>query len=166
MEGLREVLEKTQNVKPITENNGVKVVSFEQQRDLAQADILQNPGLGTVKMNPDGSIARTPTRFSAVNPGSFYINRYKKVKGSLYIVTDYRAIKGQDEGRVYIKRIPAFVISRDKESGDLYLEKLVTVSDDEFIADFTESLSNELMKEIKPLLETGVEVTKTDSMPI
>lgn len=159
--GLKELIEKTESVKPIGEMNGIPVVTFEEQRDLAQVDKLMKTDMGLLTFNPDGSVAETPTRYVSVNMESYYINRFKRVENSLLIVTDYRAIKEQSTGRVYLKQIPAFVISRNKK-GDLFLEKTVTISDTEFISDFTHILNREAMKTILPLLVSGTGVTLED----
>lgn len=164
MTTLKEVIEKTENIQPLGQHNGVQVVSFEEQRDLAQLDKLNNRDLDTIQMNPDGTVARTPIRFAAVNVDNYFINRYKKVKNSIYVVTDYRAIQEQASGRVYAKQIPAYVISKDEE-GNLQLDKMVNISDDEFIADFTHSLNREAMASLMPILTAGAEITQ-DDLPI
>lgn len=158
---LHEVLEKTKKVTPVAENNGIKVVTFEEQRDLAQAALIENTTLDLVDYNDDGTVRRTPTRFAAVNLDHYYINRYKKVRDRLYIVTDYRAITEQANGVIYAKQIPAYVIKRD-ENKQLQLEKMVTVSDDEFVADYTHTLNREAMKQVMPLLAAGVGVQADD----
>lgn len=157
--GLKELIEKTEKVKPIGMMNDIPVVTFEEQRDLAQVDKLMNTDMGILNFNPDGTVAETPTKYVSVNLDSYYINRFKKVEDALYIVTDYRAIKEQGSGRVYMKQIPAFVVKRNKK-GDLYLEKTVTISDNEFIADFTHILNHEAMKTVLPLLVSGAGVTE------
>lgn len=163
MADLREVLDKTKDVKPIGERNGIQIVSFEEQRDLAQLDKLENKDrdLNTIQMNPNGTVARTPVKFAAVNVDNFYINRYKRVKDSIYVVTDYRAIMEQQTGGVYAKQLAAYVIKRDGDK-NLILDKVVTVSDTEFIADFTHTLNREAMAQIMPLLVSGVGVTTDD----
>ena len=161
MSNLQEIIDKTKDVKPIAEHNGIGIVTFEEQRDLAQLKKLEDPGLETIQMNPDGTVARTPVRFAAVNLDNFYINRYKRVKDSLYIVTDYRAIMEQQTGGVYAKQLPAFVVKRDADK-NLILDKVVTVSDTEFLADFTHTLNREAMAQIMPLLVSGVGVTTDD----
>lgn len=159
--GLKEVLEKTQDVRPVAVNNGVKVVTFEEQRDLAQAAMLEGKSFAIVDYNDDGSVKRTPTQFAAVNLDHYYLNRYKKVRDRLYVVTDYRAITEQQSGVIYAKQIPAYVIKRD-ENKDLQLEKMVTVSDDEFVADYTHTLNREAMKQVMPLLAAGVGIQADD----
>lgn len=159
--GLKELIEKTEKVQPITEMNGIPVVTFEEQRDLAQVDKLMNVDMGLLTFNPDGSVAETPTKYVAINLEHYYMNRFKRVGKSLYIVTDYRAISEQASGRVYLKQIPAFVITRDKE-GNLFLEKTVTISDTEFISDFTHILNREAMKTVMPLLVSGTGITSED----
>lgn len=127
-------------------------------------DSMNNTGLDTVQYNPDGSVARTPVKFAAVNLDNYYINRFKRVKDAYHIVVDYRSITEQASGSVYLKVIPAFVIKRNDDK-ELYLEKVVTISDTEFIADFTQSLDRESMAQIVPLLVNGVGVS-TSSLAI
>ena len=166
MQDLKEIIRKTEDIKPIGTENGQKIVSIEEQRDLAYLEHMTgNDQLGTVQFNEDGmSVARTPGNTVAVNPDTYFINRYKKVKDALYVVTDYRAIKEQDTGTVYLKTIPAHVIKRN-ENKQLFVEKTVMVSDVEFIADFTNKLDREAMALIKPLIDIGVEVTPS-GLPI
>lgn len=163
MTNLKEAIEKTEKIKPIAVENGIPIVSFEEQRDLAVLDKMTNPELGQLQMNHDGSVARTPVRAAAVNLDNYYINRYKKVKSTILVVTDYRAIKEQSTGSVYLKQIPAYTIARDAE-GKLYLASVVNVSDSEFIADFTHTLNREAMSQIMPLIVNGVGVTADDLM--
>lgn len=167
MNELRELLDKTESIKPIGNENGQKVVSIEEQRDMAYLEhVTGGSTLGSVQFNPDGmTVARTPGNGTvAVNPDTYFLNRYKKVKDTLYVVTDSRAIKEQDSGMVYLKTIPAHVIKRG-ENGQLRREKVVMISDTEFIADFINKLDREAMAVIKPLIDTGVEVTPS-GLPI
>lgn len=159
---LKELLERTENIKPVGERNGVKIVSFSEQVDAATIDAMNNTGLDTIQFNPDGSVAGMPIKYAAVNLDSYYINRYKRVKDAYWIVTDYRAIKEQAGGSVYLRVLPAFVIKRDKDTNKLYLERVETISDTEFVSDFTHSLNRESMAEILPLLVNGVGVTTDD----
>lgn len=160
---LKDLIDKTDKIQPVATVNGVQVVQFSEQRDLAQMEkMMGNDTLGTLQMNPDGTVARTPVKYAAVNMDYYYINRYKKVKDSYYIVTDFRAIQEQQTGTVYAKQIPAFVIVRDKETGSLKIDKTVMVSDTEFVADFTHMLNREAMAQIVPLLANGVGVTSDD----
>lgn len=162
---LKETIEKVEGIKPIEVINGVKVVTFEEQRDATVLDKqLGREDLGTVQINPDGSVARTPTKYAAVSPERYFINRCKKVKDTLYVVVDYRAIMDIPTGTIYQKQIPAFVIKRS-EDGKLFREKVVNITDDEFIADFTTILDREAMEAILPLCSTETGVTKA-ALPI
>lgn len=163
MINLKEAIEKTENIKPVAVENGIPIVSFEEQRDMAVLEKMTSPGIGEMQFNPDGSVARTPVKAAAVNLDNYYINRYKKVKNTLLVVTDYRAIKEQSTGAIYVKQVPAYTIARDGE-GNLYLASVVNVSDSEFIADFTHTLNREAMQQIMPLLVNGVGVTADDLM--
>ena len=77
----------------------------------------------------------------------------------------YRCIREQSSGHVFLKSIPVYIISRNTE-GNLEVEKVTTVSDTEFISDFTNTLNNKSMAEILPLItQYGNDVT-ADTMPI
>lgn len=165
MAGLKEIIEKTENIKPMGTINGKPVISIEEQRDMALLEHMTGQEkLDTVQFNPDGTVACTPGGTLAINPDVYFINRCKKVKDTLYVVTDYRAIQEQGSGNVYMKSIPAFVIKRD-EKGSLALDKVATISDTEFISDFDLILDREAMAQIKPLVEQGVGVTRS-GLPI
>lgn len=162
---LRDLFDRVKSIEPLETVNGVKVVTFEEQRDAAVQDKMDNVELlDTIQFNPDGSVARTPTKYAAVSPERYFINRCKKVKDALYVVTDYRAIMDIPSGTIYQKQIPAFVIKRNEE-GKLTRERVVNITDDEFIADFTIVLDREAMEVIKPLCVTDVGVTKS-ALPI
>ena len=163
---IAEITRRENEVKTVAENNGIGVVSFEHQRDASMADMANNRKIQALEFNSDGTVKRTPTKYAAVNLESYYINRAKVQKGKIYVVTDYRAIMEQPTGRVYAKLIPAYVIARNKETNALYLEKVVNISDQEFLADFTDSFTTERMAEIKPLLDAGIGVTKLDDFGI
>lgn len=164
---LKDLIRKTEEIKPIGTENGKDVVSIEEQRDMAYLEHLTgSTTLGQAMYNPDGmSVAKTPGGGTvAVNPDTYFQNRIKAVKNALYVVTDYRAIQEQASGSVYLKTIPAHVIRRD-DSGRLYREKTVMISDVEFVSDFKEKLDRDAMSQIKALLDTGVEVTPS-GLPI
>lgn len=165
MTGLKEIIERTEKIEPLGMMNGQPIISIEQQRDLALVNHMTgNETLDTVQFNPDGSVAKTPGGTLAVNPDVYFINRCKKVKDTLYVVTDYRAITEQGSGNVYLKSIPAYVIKRD-DKGSLAVDKIATISDTEFISDFNLILDREAMAQIKPLLDAGIGVTKS-GLPI
>lgn len=159
---LKKLIEKAEKVKPMGEENGKQIVSIEEQRDLALLEHMTGSSkLGTVKFNPDGSVAGVPSSNVAINPDIYYRNRYKKVKDSLFVVVDYRALQDFSRGVIYTKAIPAFVIKRNEDK-KLCLEKVVTVSDTEFLADYTHILNREAMAQILPLIDAGVGVTSDD----
>lgn len=157
---LKEILERAEEVEVIAEINGKKIMSFSDLRDVSTAEINDpTTKIQLIRFNPDGTPAATPTRHVATNPEHFYINRFMTKDKEVYLVRDYRAITEQSTGRVYLKRIPCYVIKRN-EKGKLYMDRMVTVSDDEFIAEFTHILDNKTMAEILPLLTNGNEATK------
>lgn len=161
---LKDMIDRTEKIEPVTVINGVKVVEFSEQRDLATMEAMAGHNtLETLQMNPDGTVARTPVRYAAVNLDFYYINRYKKVKNSLYIVTDFRAIQEQQkDGVIYAKQLLAYVVTRDEATKALKLDKTVMISDAEFVSDYTHILNREAMAQIVPLLANGVGVTADD----
>lgn len=161
---LIDVLKEAENVKPIDTINGMKIVPFESVPALAQAAIVNDEDLGGRTMNLNGTVARSKCLFAAVNVDNLYINRYKVVKGKLYVITDYRAIKDQASGRVYAKQIPAYVFVR--KDGEMVLEKMDIVSDTEFVSDYTNKLSNEAMQKLMPLLVNSADIKTADELPI
>lgn len=156
-------LKQAEKVKPLYEQNGVKVVSFEDQRAVAQAEIINDVDLGNRTVNPDGTIARSRTKYAAINTDYLYMNRFKKVGQKLVVVTDYRAIKEQSSGRIYKKQIPAFVFSRD-ENG-LKKEKMILVEDKDFVSDYTKTLTPEAMAQLIPLMGGENDIT-AEGLPI
>lgn len=169
--GMRETFENFEKVKPIAEKNGTKIVSYEDAKALNDMEMYERtPDTGDRTFNPDGSLARTRVLTSAINPENRFNNRYR-IKGKIgdrkmQVVVDYRALKEQSSGQVYLKNIPCYEIARD-EDGNLKLEKVFTVSDTEFISDFTDKLSVEVMKQVAPLIEEhGADISTTNAMPI
>ncbi len=156
---MKEILDIAEKAKPIAMVNGKEAVTFEDYVALASADNINNTDLGLTKFNPDGTPARTNVKRVAINVENFFINRYKIVKKSLYLVTDFYCISEQASGKVPYKQVPCFVISRNEE-GQLKLDKVTTVSSDDFLENFTRSLDRESMTEILPLLADDTGITK------
>lgn len=161
---IKEILDAAENVKPLGELNGVKIMSFRDQNIAAQADMINNEvDPGFAQMNPDGSIARSNYKYAAVNVDALYENRFRQVevrdaagdiKKKLQVVVDYRACKEQKGGRIYTKTIPAYVVSR--KGRNLILENTILISDDEFLSEFTNKLNLDAMNEILPLIQHAV----------
>lgn len=168
MSKMTDILYAAENVEPLAEKNGEKIVSFEDAAVLANAEGFDpTPDTGTRTYNADGTLARTRQRTSAINVDSYFENRYKtNSKKELMVVTDFRAIREQHLGRVYSKVIPCYVFTRDKETGKLSLDKTTTISDTEFISGYTKKLSIDAMKEILPLIDNAPTVASGDEMPI
>lgn len=173
-EEMRELFEKADAVKPLAEKDGAVYVTFEDAATLNSINAYDPKGTGMKTYNADGSLASTGKTVHAINPDYFYMNRYR-IKGkagsremqvvSAHTVDGFRCIKEQNTGRIFIKSIPCYVIVRD-ENGKLKLDRVITVSDTEFVSDFTNTLDKSAMAEILPLIVNyGVEVT-ADTMPI
>lgn len=164
-------MKDAEQVEVLGERDGVKLVSFADAQTLNTAEIIAQReygkrDTGDRTLNPDGSPARSRCKAAVVNVDALFDNRYRRIKGNkLEIVTDYRAIREQSRGQIYAKQIPCYVVSRDAE-GNLKLDKTETVSDTDFIADFTHKLSKESMVEVLPLISDGGTEVTTDEIPI
>ena len=169
-ERMRDLYDKADKVRPYAEKDGQKWVSFEDASVLNSLDAEEPGGTGLQTRNADGSLASTGKTVHAVNPDYFFLNRYKVKGKKLHVVsghepTGYRCIREQKKGRLFVKNLPCYVFARN-EDRELVLEKIITISDSEFIADFTNTLDHKSMAELLPLItEHGNEMT-ADSMPI
>ena len=166
----RELYDKADKVRPMAEKDGQLFVSFEDAAVLNSVNAEEPHGTGMQLRNADGSIASTGKTVHAVNPDYFFANRYMVKGKKMHVVsghepTGYRCIKEQSSGHVFVKSIPVYVIARDEDK-NLVLERVTTISDAEFISDFTKTLDHESMAKILPLItEHGNDMT-ADSMPI
>ena len=167
---MRSLYEKADKVRPYAEKDGQKFVSFEDASVLNSLNAEEPHGTGMQMRNADGSIASTGKTVHAVNPDYFFANRYMVKGKKMHVVsghepTGYRCIKEQSSGHIFVKSIPVYVIARDEDK-NLVLERVTTISDSEFISDFTKTLDHESMAKILPLItEHGNDMT-ADSMPI
>lgn len=168
---MRDLYEKQDKVVYLAEKDGQVYVNFEDASVLNSLNAEEPSGTGLQTRNQDGSLASTGKRVHAVNPDYFFLNRYKVKGKKLHVVSGhepqgYRCIREQSKGRCYIKNIPCYVFARDAESKELVLEKVTTVSESEFISDFTNTLDNKSMAELLPLITQHGSGMTADSMPI
>lgn len=169
-ERMKNLYEKADNIQPFAEKDGKRYVSFEDAAVLNSLDAEDGVGTGMQTRNEDGSLASTGKRVHAVNPDYFFLNRYCKKGKKMHLVsghtpTGYRCIREQSKGRTFVKSIPCYIFERNAE-GDIVLDKVTTVSESEFISEFTKTLDHKSMAEILPLIASyGNEIT-ADSMPI
>lgn len=143
MPDIREILGRAEKVKPIAESNGRKIVSFDDYRSVATVANMNGKDLGGTDWNPDGSMASTKTSFVATNTDYFYDNRFKKVGDKYYVVKDHMAIDGAQRGQLPYTSIQGYVIAKDKNK--IVCEKMVLISADEFLADYTLMLDKKSM---------------------
>lgn len=166
MANIREIIDSANKVKPIAEKDGRKIVTFEDAAALANMEGIEpTPETGMRTYNPDGSLARIRSKVAAINPANYFANRYMATKTKLKVVVDWRAIHEQSSGQIYIKHIPAYIFMRN-DKGELYIDKIENISDTEFISGYTDSLNEDAMKQIAPLIANyGSDVTATE-LPI
>lgn len=169
---IREILEQADKVDIIAEKNGTKVVSPSDAAALIKQEALDpTPDLGQRTVNPDGSIARSRTLVSQISKEFLYDNRYKRqgVKGSGYnevwVVPavdpkGYRAVvQGMQD-----KDIPAYIFSKQTDTGEIYLKGVTTVDYQKFHSEFTHKLDEEAMKQIMPFLASAGEGISSDAL--
>lgn len=171
------IIERAKNARPIAEVNGRPVYTFEDQRAIAERDALLNKqSLTPISLNPDGSPASSFIANTAVNADRFFDNRFRlKVteEGTfMQIVTaetpvGYRAISEQATGNIFQKQLPAYEIHRDSKSKKLVVDKILTISDDEFVTDFTQRLNNKDAAEVYMAIQAKVKEDISEAtMPI
>lgn len=158
---IKEMIERAEAVKPIAEVDGVKIVSFEDYRDTAVAAKINGTGdIGVRTLNPDGTVAASHHEYAAVNVDSWFCNRYKKDGKKIKVVTDYRAIKEQQTGRVYTARLIAYVIERIE--GNLTCTGTDYITDEEFVKNYTHKLdvdgASDVFKVISKYNDTNLTV--------
>lgn len=167
---MRSLYDKADKVRPYAEKDGQLFVSFEDASTLNSLNAEEPHGTGMQLRNADGSIASTGKTVHAVNPDYFFANRYMVKGKKMHVVsghepTGYRCIKEQSSGHIFVKSIPVYVIARDEDK-NLVLERVTTISDSEFISDFTKTLDHESMAKILPLITEHGDGMTADSMPI
>lgn len=140
MAGMKEFLERAEQVQPYDEVDGEKVVSFADFQALGVQDQIEGRDLGVRKMNPDGTVASSRHPFVAVNPDKAYANRYMMSGKTLKIVTDYRAISEQAKGQIYATKLQVYEIVRNTDTKLLEVKAISTVTDKEFIEKYTREL--------------------------
>lgn len=157
------------------EKDGKVYVNFHDAAVLNSANAYEPEGTGLRSYNPDGSLASTGKTVHAMNPDFYFLNRYKlkrpNNRDQIWVVSGhtpegFRCIREQASGRCFINAIPVAIITRDKETKELVLEKMTTITAAEFISDYTKTLDNKSMAEILPLIVNhGTDMT-ADTMPI
>ena len=173
MADIGEILRKAEDVEVIAERGGRQIMSFDDQMALATKENMETMNnkmmgkkggdLGGIKWNPNGSLARTKGNTASVNKEAFFNNRFKKIKNKYYVVIDKLAIAGLRDNKVPYPHIEAYLISGDDE-GKVVCEKKVTISDKEFVSDYTHKLDENSMKLVQSAIaDFGVE-KETESL--
>lgn len=160
MSRLLDILEQARDIEPVAIRNGVKIYSMDDARAVMQANALEgDESLPMITRNPDGSIARSRCNIAIISENDLYDNRCfkKKTPGvgsdefwvvSTATTSGYRAIRQ----RMNDEQIYVYVVSRDKDTNDLVLKRVTTVSAADFKSDFTHKLDEKSMKQILPLI--------------
>ena len=166
MPSVTEIIESAKKVEPIAEKDGKKIVTFEDATAIANMEGVEpTPQTGMRTYNPDGTLAKINKPTAAINPANYFANRYYMTQKRLKVVIDWRAIQEQPSGQIYLSNIPAYVFMRD-DKDNLFIEKIETISDAEFVAKYTDMLNENAMKQIAPLIANfGSEITASE-LPI
>lgn len=166
---LLEVLTQASEVEPIIEINGRPLHTFADAVLLNEVELLNKKAgfkeveLADRELNPSqDSYKRVNKKYAAVDPNALFNNRYKKTvskpggKPTAYytVVVDYKALQFQQTGQVN-DNVQAFEIKVTKdESGKLATElsRIVQLSGEEFVNEYTRALSPKDMRVILPLI--------------
>lgn len=163
---IMDILNDAENAKIIAVGqNGEEYVSLEDYVTLTTADKINGKeALRAPEMNPDGTPAGSMYHYVAVSVEQLFLNRYKVDNDKVNVVTDWWSISEQDSGRLPRTRIPCYVIGR--KGKELVCEKTITISGDDFLANYTKSLDREAMSQILPLIARRDKGITEDKLPI
>lgn len=163
---IQQILQDAENVEILAiDDEGSNYVSFEDYVNATTADTINKNDLSLIPLNPDGSPAGTPHKYVAVSLEQLFLNRYRVKDDKVEVVTDWWSISKQATGQLPMSRIPCYVLGRDKNKKLVY-EKTISISDSEFLSDFTGSLDREAMTLILPLLAKKEQGVTKDKLPI
>lgn len=171
---LQQILDETEAT-PISTVNGMKVYDFHDtvkvtNRELAVEKLQGKEVDFGERETRENGLAFTHTKCNAVaiNPENYFINRYRKLKEktkTIYeVVTDYRAIKEQNSGRVYTNNIIVHRIALTSDKLEYIGKKII--SDSEFINEFKGKLNVEAMEKIAGVIIANGDSDDGDSLEI
>lgn len=138
---------------PIGVINGRDVYTVDQFYKIGTAEHLNKSTLPRnmkekmtpqLKYNPDGSYAGTRVDKPLVCAIDMQLdNRFKKVSKAgvgggkeYWVVIDTQACSQQAVGNIYTTQIDAYVIKQNKDTKEIYVDRIERVSDTEFISEF------------------------------
>lgn len=153
---MAEILNDASKVKPIFRTGGRDVYAAEDAQKLNKAELMEERATGRVELgardvNPDGTYSSCRANNVAIDPATFFDNRFRKVGQTYEVVTDYRAVKEQETGRIYTDNIVVHVIH--KEDKKLAVKETKTISASEFIKSFKQKLDVGSMASIYAILQ-------------
>lgn len=163
---IAETLRKADETTPIAEFHGIKIYNYDDCIIMSEADIIDSElggeDIADRIMNDNGLPARSRTKYAAVNPERMFANRCRYIEEDgtkkVQVVTDYRAIREQETGSVYLKLIPCYQLIRKGKK--LVVDKMLTIEDTEFISQFTHILNLNAMLEVLPAIDAmGADMT-------
>lgn len=169
-------MDEAEEAKPISEKNGTKVYGFDDYLKAVKGE-LTNPttDIGTRKINPDGSIARSRTVVSQINENTFYGNLgMVKNLGAAGGTELWLAPQGVTEDYEFVAnpqyiphKVKVFVFRqsmKDKNKGEVFLHKVMMIDGAEARSQLVHSYNEELMKTCLALIaEHGQVITKEES---
>lgn len=176
MSNLSQILDEAKEAKPISEENGTRVYGFDDYLKAVKGELTDpTPDIGTRKINPDGTIARSRSVVAAVNENILYGNLgvAKNIGrvggGELWIAPqavteDYEFVANPQ----YIPHKVKVFIFKQRQSkeanGEIYLDKVMMIDGAEARSQLVHSYNEELMKTCLALIsEHGQVITKEES---
>lgn len=174
MSKLSDILDEAKSATPVAEKNGTKVYGFDDYLKAVKAELTDpTPDIGTRKVNPDGSIARSRSVVSAVNENTLYGNlgMTKKVQGQgsdeLWIVPQEIEYEFVANPQYIPHKVKVFVFKQEvKKDSDhkIYLDRIMMIDGADARSKLVHSYNEDLMKTLLALIsEHGQEVSKEES---
>lgn len=173
MSNIKQILDEAEKLEPIAEQNGTKVYGVDDYIKAVQGELADpTPDMGTRKVNPDGSIARSRAVAAVVNENKLYGNlgMVKKTPGQgsdeLWIAPqaiqeDYEFV---DNPQYVPHKVKVFVVKPNKERNDIYIDRVVMMDGAEARTKLVHTYNEDFMKTCLALInEQGQEITKEES---
>ena len=169
MSNISTILEEAKKVKPISEENGVKVYNFDDYVKAVQGELTDpTPDMGTRKVDKNGKILRSRVVVGVTNENMLYGNLGYSKKNPVELIVAPQAIQEDYEfvanPQYTPHKVKVFVFKRDKDSKDIYLARTELMDGAEARQKLVHTYNEELMKVCLGLIaDNGQTITKEES---
>lgn len=174
MSNISQILKEAKDAEPISEKNGTKVYGFDDYLKAVKGELSDpTPDIGTRKINPDGTIARSRTVVSMVNENALYGNLglVKKMPGQgsdeLWIAPQEVEYEFVSNPQYIPHKVKVFVFKQETGKDtkhEIYLDRVMMIDGADARSKLVHSYNEKLMKTCLELIaENGQAVSKEKS---